>query len=229
MSFTLGLYDLFANIIPGFIYLFILNETLRELGFAHFDLTQIDNLPYFLLLTLLAFLVGYIMEYLAKRLWVRVFYHDHPEERAYKQIRSIYPELEIQFNPRHVHLFFGAIKHAKPELANDIEKNKVLCLMLRNVSFAFILFFVFELIVVLSTGFSWINLIIAIGSLLASIITLRRANTFNMLFYKMVFEHVLLFGRNLEEVVNYNRKNSSENKSRDGTIRKSGKRKNDSQ
>ncbi len=73
MSFTLGLYDLFANLIPGFIYLFIFNETLRELGFAYFDVTQIDNVPYFLLLAMLAYLVGHVMDYLAHHLWERVF------------------------------------------------------------------------------------------------------------------------------------------------------------
>ena len=227
MSFTLGLYDLFANIIPGFIYLFLVNETLRELGVAHLDITKIDNLAYFLLLGILAYLVGHNMDFLSYRLWIKVFYRDHPEDRAYKQIKSLYPELEIQFNPRHVHLFFGAIKLAKPELANDIEKNKVICIMLRNVSFASILFFFSEVFIILFTGFSWTNLVITILSLVASIVTLRRADMFNVLFYKSVFEHVSLFGNNLQEIVNYNRKNPSEDKPGDKKLIAPGKKKND--
>jgi len=229
MSFTLGLYDLFANTIPGFIYLFILNETLRELGFAHFNVTQIDHVPFFLLLTLLAYLVGHIMDYLAYRLWVRVFYPDYPEGRAYEHFRSMYPELKIQFNPSQSRLLFAAIKFLKPEIANDIEKNKVISLMLRNVSFAFVIFFLSQVYIFLFKGNSLINLSIAVASLLASIITLRRAELFHVHYYKLVFEHIVLLGDNLEEVINYNRKIPSENKSRDGTIRKSGKRKNDSQ
>jgi hypothetical protein len=229
MSFTLGLYDLFANIIPGFIYLFIVNETLREFGLVHIDVTTIDNLSYFLLLGVVAYLVGHNMDFLSYRLWVRVFYRDHPEDRAYKQFRSIYPELEIQVNPRHVQLFFGAIKFAKPELANDIEKNKVICLMLRNVSFASILFFVSESLIILFTGFSWMNLTIAILSLIASLVTLKRADMFNVLFYKMVFEHVSLFGNNLQEIVNYNRKNLSKGKPVNSIPRTSGRKKNDNQ
>ena len=227
MSFTLGLYDIFANIIPGFIYLFIINEALREFKLAHLEITTIDNAAYFFLLGILAFLVGHNMDFLSYRLWVRVFYRDHPEDRAYKQFRAIYPELEIQFNPRHIHLFFGAIKVAKPEIANDIEKNKVICLMLRNVSFASILFFVLEVAVILFRGFSWINLIIATLSLVASIVTIRRADMFNVLFYKMIFEYAALFGSSLQEVVNYNRRHSNENESKERRLQESGNKKND--
>jgi hypothetical protein len=156
MSFTLGLYDLFANIIPGFIYLFIFNETLRELGFAHFDVTQIDNVTFSFLLTMLAYLVGHIMDYLAYHLWVRVFYRA-PKERAYERFRSKFAELKIQFNPSHSSLFFGAIKLLKPEIANDIEKNEVVSLMLRNVSFAFAIFFLSQIYIFLFEGYSLIH------------------------------------------------------------------------
>ena len=177
---SIGLYDLFANTIPGFIYLFVFNETLRELGFAHFDVAQIDNVTYFLLLALLAYLVGHNMDYVAHRLWVRVFYSTHLQGRAYEQFRSKFPELKIQFNPSHSSLFFGAIKFSKPEIANDIEKNKVVSLMLQNVSFAFVLFFLSQVYLFLAKGHSLISLSIAIASLLASIITLRRAEWFKV-------------------------------------------------
>lgn len=215
MSVTLGFYDLFANVVPGFIYLFIFNESLRQLGFAYLDVTEIDNLAYFFLLAAFAYLLGHIMDFIGHRLWVRLFYHGHTEERAYRQFKSIYPELQVELNPSHVHLFFDAIKYARPELTNGIERNKVISLMLRNVSFAFIIFFITEVVVILLKGFSWMNLVMAIVSLLASIVSLRRGDLFNVLFYKMVFEHVVLFGDDLEEIVNYNRKSSSETKPKD--------------
>ena len=225
MSITLGLYDLFANIIPGFIYLFVFNEMLRELGFANVDVAKIDNLTYFLLLGLLAYLVGHNMDYLSYRLWVRLFYRDYPEERAYKQFRTVYPELKIQFTPRQSSMLFGAIKYRKSEVANDIEKNKVICIMLRNISFAFILFSLLQAYIFLTNGFYLLNLIIAIASLIASIITLRRADLFNVLYYRLVFENAVLFGDNLKEVIDYSRKNVPEGKSVDKNVHKSGKRK----
>ena len=228
MSITVGFYDLFANIVPGFIYLFIFNESLRQLGFAHLDLADIDNLTYFFVLAAFAYLLGHIMDFVAHRLWVRIFYHDRAEERAYGQFRSIYPELQVELNPGHVHLFFGAIKYARPELIDGIERNKVISLMLRNVSFAFILFFIFEVMIILLKGFSWTNLAMAILSFFVSIVTLRRADLFNVLFYKMIFEHVVLFGEDLEEIVNYHRKSSSEARPKDKTSYKSARRKNDS-
>jgi hypothetical protein len=228
MSITLGFYDLFANVVPGFIYLFIFNESLRQLGLAHLDVTEIDNLTYFFLLAAFAYLIGHIMDFVAHRVWVRVFYRDHAEERAYRQFRAIYPELQVELNPRHVHLFFDAIKYARPELTNGIERNKVISLMLRNVSFAFILFFITEIAVILLKGFAWTNLAMAIVSLLISIAALRRADLFNVLFYKMVFEHVVLFGNSLEEIVNYHRKSSDQNKPKDKKAPRSARRKNDS-
>ena len=228
MSITVGFYDLFANIVPGFIYLFIFNESLRQLGLAHLDVTDIDNLTYFFVLAAFAYLLGHIMDFVAHRLWVRIFYHDRAEERAYGQFRSIYPELQVELNPRHVHLFFGAIKYARPELTDGIERNKVISLMLRNVSFAFILFFISEIIIVLWKGFSWLNLSMVMISLIISIVTLRRADLFNVLFYKMIFEHVVLFGEDLEEIVNYHRKASSKAKPKDPKSYRSARRKNDS-
>jgi hypothetical protein len=200
---------------------------LRQLGFAHLDVSQVDNLTYFFLLAAFAYLLGHIMDFVAHRLWVRVFYRGHAEERAYRQFRSIYPELQVELNPRHVHLFFGAIKYARPELTDGIERNKVISLMLRNVSFAFILFFISEIAVILLKGFSWMNLAMAMISLIVSIVTLRRADLFNVLFYKMVFEHVVLFGNSLEEILNHHRKSSSETRPKDKKAPRSARRKND--
>jgi hypothetical protein len=225
MSITLGLYDLFANIIPGFIYLFVLNEMLRELGLVSIDITKIDNLTYFLLLGLLAYLVGHNMDYLSYRLWIRVFYRDYPEERAYKQFKATYPDLKIGFVPRQSSMLFSAIKYRKSEVANDIEKNKVICIMLRNISFASILFTLLQTYMFLIVSFSSLNLILAIVSLIASIVTLRRADLFNVLFYRLVFEHAALFGDNLEEVIDYSRKNVPEAKSANKINVKSNRRK----
>jgi len=208
MSITLGLYDLFANIIPGFIYLFVLNETLRELGFANIDITKIDNLTYFLLLGLLAYLVGHNMDFISYRLWIRIFYRDYPEERAYKQFKTTYPELITQFVPRQSSMLFSAIKYRSSDVANDIEKNKVICIMLRNISFASILFTLLQFYAFVNGGFSLPNMILATLSLLASLVTLRRSDLFNVLFYKLVFEHAVLFGGNLNEVIEYSRKNN---------------------
>lgn len=228
MSITLGFYDLFANVVPGFIYLFIFNESLRQLGFAHLAVAEVDNLTYFFLLAAFAYLLGHIMDFVAHRAWVRLFYRGHAEERAYGQFRSIYPELQVELNPRHVHLFFGAIKYARPELTDGIERNKVISLMLRNVSFASILFFIFEVMMVLLKGFSWTTLAMAMLSLFVAIVTLRRADLFNVLFYKMVFEHAVLFGEDLEEIVNYHRKSTSEAKPKDKRSYRSARRKGDS-
>lgn len=202
MSVTLGIYDIFANIIPGFLYLFVFNEMARAFGLPYLDLAQSATLPSLVLLTLSAYLVGIVMDTISYRFWYRVFYRVFSEYEAYNQFKERYSELDIQFRPEHTSLLFNIIRQRNYDLANDIEKNKVISIMLRNVSLALFLLSIPELYLTFNAGFHVPNLIFAIVALLGSIITINRANSLSAYFDKQIFENAAIYGKNINAILN---------------------------
>jgi hypothetical protein len=201
MSINLGIYDVFANIVPGFVYLSVLNEYLKAFRLPYLDVPNANSFPQLLLLIILAYLVGHVMDYVAYRLWFLRFYNRFEERTAYKQFQDKYPELDISFKPEQFSLMFNVIRQKNYQLAENIERSKVTCLMLRNASFALILLLPLELYLTSSHGFSIVNLLMALGSILGSIITLRRAEDLDHYFYRMIFENAALEGKNLKNIV----------------------------
>jgi len=201
MSINLGIYDVFANIIPGFVYLFVFSEYLKMLDQPYLDLPSLNSLPHFSLLIILAYLVGHVMDYVAYRLWFLRFYSRFEERTAYKQFQERYPELDTTFKPEQSSLLFTIIRQKNHQLADTIERNKVNCIMLRNTSFALILLLPLELYLTFANGFNIVNLLIAFGSMIGSIVTLRRAEGLDHYYYRLIFENAALEGRNLKSII----------------------------
>lgn len=200
MSITVSIYDLFAYTIPGVLYLFSFNELSRALGYAHIDIAQTGNLPSLLLLGLLGYLTGQIMDFVCHRLWIRIWHRTLTEERAYKQFRELHPG-NISFSARQWPLLFTIIRHEDHETADMIDKNIASSIMLRNVSFGLFLFGLLQLFLAFRFGFSLSNLITVIGAFISSIIALRRSDYFNLMFYRVIFQHALLYNEKLSLVL----------------------------
>jgi len=201
MSINLGIYDVFANIVPGFIYLYVVNEYLKEFGQPSLDLSSENSLLQFSFLFILAYLIGHIMDYVSYRLWFLRFYGRFEERTAYKQFKERYPELDVTFKPEQFSLLFTIIRQKDSQLADNIDRNKVTCIMLRNASFALILFSILEFYRAFAHGFDIIALLLAIGAVAGSIIALRQAERLDHYFYRLIFENAALEGKNLESII----------------------------
>jgi hypothetical protein len=201
MSINLGIYDVFANIVPGFVYLFVVNEYLKAFGQPNLDLSSTNNLSQFFLLIILAYLVGHVMDYVSYRLWFLRFYSKFEERTAYKQFKERYPELDVTFVPEQSSLLFTIVRQRNHQMAENIDRNKVTCIMLRNASFALILLLPLQLYFAFVNGFSVINFLMALGSIAGSLIALRQAERLDHYFYRLIFENAALEGKNLKSIV----------------------------
>lgn len=201
MSINLGIYDIFANIVPGFVYLYVLNEYLKASSQPYYDMSSSNNLPQFFLLIVLAYLVGHVMDYVSYRLWFLRFYSKFEERTAYRQFKERYPELDVTFVPEQSSLLFTIIRQKNYQLADNIDRNKVTCIMLRNASFALILFLPLKLYGAFANGFNLVSFLLAFGSVVGSIITLRQAERLDHYFYRLIFENATLEGKNLKSIV----------------------------
>jgi hypothetical protein len=220
MSITLGIYDVFSYAIPGILYLFTFNEVLKLLGLMPFDLAQLNNAAYGILLVLLAYLVGHLFDQISHFIWYRRFYARKSEERAYARIKSL-PDVRADFVPMQWPVLLSVIRHNDMELCNTIDKNKATSIMLRNVSFALFLLAIVSVISIFISGFSLISLLVVISSLIGCIVALRRGDSFNQGFYMLIYQQSLVYGTNLKEVLENNRPKMTKNEK---SIRKPDKR-----
>jgi hypothetical protein len=74
--------------------------------------------------------------------------------------------------------------------------------MLRNVSFALFLLSVVLAVSAFSSDFLLVYLVGAIGTLIGSIVALRRSDVFNQWFYMSIYQQSLVYGNSLKQVLN---------------------------
>lgn len=201
MTINLGIYDVFANIVPGLLYLYVLNEYLKAFGQPYWDMPNTDGFAQLFLMAVLAYLVGHVMDYVSYRLWFLRFYSRFEERTAYKQFQEKYPELEVTFKPEQFPLLFAVVRQKSYPLAENIDRNKVSCLLLRNASFALILILPLALYLAFANGFNTTSFLIAVGSILGSLILLRQAERLDHYYYRSIFENAALEGRNLKSIM----------------------------
>lgn len=204
MSITLGIYDVFSYAIPGILYLFTFNEGLRLLRLPSVDVSRLDNVAFLILLALLSYLVGHLLDYISHRIWYRRFYPGQSPERAHSRFED-YSGMRLDFKPRQWPLLLSAIRQNNMEVANTIDKNKATSIMLRNVSFALFLLTIVLGISALTSGFSFFFLLGTIASLIGCIVSLRRGDEFNQWFYQLIYEQSLMYGTSLDEVLENSR------------------------
>lgn len=215
MSIALGIYEVFANIIPGFVYLFVFYNLVIVLGTSPWNVNtvNVDLLPYYGLMLLgLAYIVGHVMDFVSYRLWIRVLYRQFSEFKAYKQFQEKYSELGVTFKPEQAPLLFNIIRQNNYQLSLDIEKNKVICVMLRNISFGLFLLFIILIYGTFKAGFYYPALMYALMSLVASIVTVRRGELMNEYYYRLIFENAAIYGKDLTAMMSKGKSNTVSSK-----------------
>jgi hypothetical protein len=206
MSVSLGLYDVFSNIVPGFIYLFAINELLRAFGRSQADLLQASTSGQILFIILAAFVLGHLCTTFTYEGWYKLFVKRHDDKVALEKTISRFPELKLDFKPTDTELLLSVIQFRDKDVAQRIEGHRANAIMMRNISFGLLLIGLVEL-----TGFFMNNyapgyLGIAILSFIFSRIALRGAARFYDWFYRDIFRISALYGSTYLEVVRTFRK-----------------------
>ena len=209
MSLTLGLYDVFSNIVPGLVYLSLAYELLA--------LVKID-LPYsailsnpFLLIALLvlALILGHILNRVSYTLWFWRFESYGTSRRIVQQsLANQHPELGFEADD--AELLLAVIKHNDFQLSERIESNRANGIMMRNLSFGFILHAIVAVMFLLKNGVSAVHLIYLVCALLFCFLSIQRTKDFIRWFYRDIFLEALNYGNNVSEVLKVSRRKTVE-------------------
>lgn len=207
MSISLGIYDIFANLLPGLLYLFAINEILKSLTLPHMELnSQTFNLESFIVLAL-GYLLGHIFNSFTYAGWYRLFYRSERKNyasarsKALKNIQANYSHLKMKFYPHDAELLFNAIQVKNKELADRIEATRANAIMMRNISFGLFLLIIAQVIYFINSGFSLNYLGLGLACIFGSAASLYQTAKYYEWFYKDVFLTAINYGSTLQEVV----------------------------
>ena len=200
MALRIGIYDLFTYTVPGFIYssigfylLFIFNQfsiNLEKLTTVHF-----------LLLCGIAYLLGIIFDPIADIVLYKLLNRKNYAQIAISDMKNRYPEIKINFKKEHWPVALAYLYKQNIDWGNEIEILRALYKMLRNVSFAFMVFSVTLSISYLSDLSTHSLLLYSIISLVLAIISLLHARKFNKWFYSTLFESVIASQIDMSEYI----------------------------
>jgi hypothetical protein len=135
-------------------------------------------------------------------------------ERSLLEIIGRYPDMNIKFSPKDWSTLFVLLRIRNLELSKFIDKFNADALMLRNISFALILFTITYVVEFFITG-DWAFLLTSVISLTFCILAFSRSEDFRARFFKHIYRASLEYGLSIEEVINYNKNKTQRSKATD--------------
>lgn len=212
MSISLSIYDVFANLLPGLVYLFAINEFIKSVGYKGMDISTLPSSAQTIGILFIGYLLGHLFNALTYNGWYMLFYRDsslHDRNnmlsdsgKALASLREQYPDLNFDtFQPRDSDVLFSALQVNDKELADRIEITRVTAIMMRNVSFGLFIVGMVEVIYAVRDA-SLANIVTALACMVASRLALSQTAKYYHWFFKDVFRIAALHGKSLSEVVN---------------------------
>ena len=205
MSVTIGIYDLFAYTIPGFLYLFVINEFFRLIGWnsLQFDqLNQIPDLIFAAIAILCAYVIGNLFDFFAGWFLNTLLGRGRTPEVELTRLTKRYPTLDIRFVPKDWELLFALLRQRAREPSSLIETYGATGILHRNICFGLLLLAILQ-IYQMFLNYSHAGLAIAIGILILCYVAYRRNRMYYVWFFREIYEASLNYGKSIEEVVAY--------------------------
>lgn len=205
MSISIGFYDIFANTIPGFLYLYLIVEFLRSIGWRAIDITQVDTIGGVMSVVVASFILGNIIGSLTYRFWYKLLIRKSTREVSLVRLKKRYPELRIEFDGDDNDVIFAVVKHHDKALADKLEAIRASSIMMRNISLGLFFYAIWQFVLSF-TQQSLSFLAVGVGLLVFSVISLNRSFTFGRWFFDSVFLEALNYGGNVREVLSASQK-----------------------
>jgi len=164
MPFTLGLYDLFAYTIPGFLYLYvlyeILNEILNKLGLVKMDiLSFLPSAGNFdvILIALSAFLAGHIFNDISHWFVIRLFRGQSWVKNGLQRVRQDEnPQLHHTFEEKDWSVLFSIIQQHNPQYFHTLNVFESNSIMLANVSLGLFVLAILQTVNLIEFYYTWL-------------------------------------------------------------------------
>lgn len=201
MSISIGIYELFAYTVPGVVYIYVINEFLRLLNFPHVDISKLDNIAQLSILAVIAYISTHIFDSITRRIWVPLFMNEDFKKESLESFKRERNEVDIQFTADQSQLIASAICHSDKDFYDRIAMLDVLYMMLRNISFGFLLFSILQLAIFWKNNWEIQFLIIALLSFVVAIILIYRSKQFRKRYFQYFYSSALCYGTSIEQIL----------------------------
>lgn len=167
-------------------------QTLKSLSLAHVVLLAIP-----------AYILGAVFTPTA-RIWHRLFSRNPDIAGAVlKRFRATHPSVTVNFEAQEAFLLLAFIQRRNKEVATNIERLNAIHIMLRNISFAFLLLTVAQLVEFLRIGWSVWGVFPPLVLFLLSLFAGKAGVRFAELFFLAIYEAITADRLQVEELVGY--------------------------
>jgi hypothetical protein len=190
MSVKLGIYDFFAYTIPGgIITTAIIFVVVNHFGFV-IDVSKVSIFEFVVLVTL-AYLMGYVNDFIARKTWYKIFHRKNLYETTIADLNKRNRAFDVVLNEIDWYIPFAFIKKKNLDMAQDIDKLNVQNIMLRNSSFGILVFAIIFGIEFFLNGYLLNYAIASVFCLVVSIILARESIKFASWFYQSIYQHLV--------------------------------------
>ena len=202
MNIQLGIYEIFSTIIPGCIYLMAIGQVFSMLGFKQLTwdiLKDLSGISIFIVL-----IAAYVLGLAFNRFgigWYGLFKGSNKSVdslNAFKLNQS--NRWNINFEDKDWQILLALIRSKNLDLARETERHLASAIMLRNLSFGFLLLTIINLIqaaLISSLGF----LIASIVLFTISMLTISESKKFRRWYYDTILSTVLAYRIDLEKLI----------------------------
>ena len=212
MSIKLGFYDFFAFTIPGSIYLIELFYVFKS--FNVFKMEYISSnlsIGQILTVAIFSYVIGHIFYPLSTN-FVSFFIRKEFSVQEYNKLVKRRSEISFNFKANDWVILLAKIRSDSIDQAVDIERLNALHIMLKNTSFAFILFSIIELIQLFIYKFIFLHLGFAIVSIYISIILIIQSNKYKRWFFSLIFQTIIARSSDYSDFVRENKEKKNKAK-----------------
>lgn len=206
MNIQLGVYELFSTIVPGCVYLVSVIQILMMtdiLKIEKLDATIMADMSFALLILFLivAYLLGTIFSPFGL-LWYKAF--KGKKDQSVESLNSLKLRHKdrwlIDFNDADWHVLLAFIRTKNLELGLENERHQASSIMLRNISFGFLILAMVNFAQSRLDG-NINSLIVGVSLLIVSLITIRESRKFRRWYYDSVLSSVLAYRVDLEKTI----------------------------
>lgn len=202
MNLRFGIYDIFSRIVPGGFYLFAFVELVVALNWIKFDWTLLSNVSLVISLGLIvvAYIIGTAMDRVGSA-WYRLFTKRGMSNRVLEELKQRYSEdWNIQFEDRDWTVWRTYVYIHNPTVADEIDRNNAVSIMLGNLSFGLVIFAIAIFIEFINSQ-TWVLLALMVFILFLSYQIAIEARTSRYFYYLGIFQAIIAYRLNIEERV----------------------------
>ena len=202
MNIRLGIYEIFSRIVPGLFYIAAIGQLLVIFGLIKITWPIVNeiSLTTSIGLIIVAYFVGEALDRFAL-FWFRIFKKKGFSARSFAEFKEMHKDRWlIDFKDHDWPILLAFIRTKNLELASEIERNNALSIMLRNVSFGFLLMTISNQIQFFLTS-EFPYMLISISLLIVSILLGRESVKFRKWFYYAIYETIIAYRIDLEKSV----------------------------